>query len=292
MNNMKKVLIIKMSRIITLIFVLNLFSTSVYAEFDRSKKIEVDGIYYHFDADNLEAEVTGLPQSSYYGDVKIPSSVEYKNKTYTVRNIGRLAFQECRLSSVDLPNTIRVIKDYAFASTKTEVGMKDLEIVFPEGVTTIESGAFDEGFVVKITLPSTVTELGSGAFSDAKCLEHVNIPGNMNITEIPYFSFGRCSRLKSIVIPEKVEKIGEKAFLSCFSLSSVTLSKNLKEIGASAFWGCDGLTDIYCLSDVVPDIQKDTFEGVKKGKVRLHVPASMLSKYKAHKIWGKFNIVP
>ena len=88
---------------------------------------EVNNICYNFlDKAANEVEITyrwyeggryGDGYSSHYSDiVVIPETVTYGSTTYKVTAIGRNAFRECyNLKSVNIPNTITSIGDYAFS---------------------------------------------------------------------------------------------------------------------------------------------------------------------------------
>lgn len=45
-------------------------------------------------------------------------------------------------------------------------------------------------------------------------------------------------------MPEKLEKIGEKAFFYCESLESIKIPDNIKEIGDEAFYMCTNLSSV------------------------------------------------
>lgn len=76
-------------------------------------------------------------EQSYSGDVIVPSSVEYDGETYPVTAIDNNAFEGCDISSVDLPNSIGSIGEYAFYNC---TGLKAITI--PESVTKIGQNAF------------------------------------------------------------------------------------------------------------------------------------------------------
>ena len=73
----------------------------------------------------------------YSGAVTIPSTVTYSGKTYTVTSIEPNTFMGCKLTSINLSNTITTIGSRAFQDCN---GLTSLTL--PEGVTIIEGYAF------------------------------------------------------------------------------------------------------------------------------------------------------
>lgn len=73
----------------------------------------------------------------YSGDVVVPSAVEYNGEIYTVTTVERYAFTNCvDLNSVKLPETISVIRDYAF------YGCGVINVNIPKAVRYIGDCAF------------------------------------------------------------------------------------------------------------------------------------------------------
>ena len=60
--------------------------------------------------------------------------------------------------------------------------------------------------------------------------------------------FVRKTKLKTLVIPDGVRRIGEGAFFKCSSLMSISIPNSVTSIGNGAFWGCDSLTSV-----IIPD---------------------------------------
>lgn len=118
---------------------------------------------------------------------------------------------------------------------------KDIKsIVVPEGVTTIDNGAFFGCDNLKtIAIPNSVTSIGSEAFCGCTGLKRITIPDN--VTSIGEGAFSGCSSLVSITIPDSVTSIGERTFSNCRSLTNITIPNSVTNIGDSAFYRCDNL---------------------------------------------------
>lgn len=98
---------------------------------------EVDGIYYNITSLNT---VSVAKNSSYTGDITIPSTVSFESVTYTVSAIGSQAFKKCDgLNSVILPSTITKIGGEAF------YGCDGLHsFIIPKNVNVISNSAFND----------------------------------------------------------------------------------------------------------------------------------------------------
>lgn len=97
----------------------------------------------------------------------------------------------------------------------------------------------------------TVTAIGDHAFDftlgndynpDAEALKSVTIPNTVD--RIGTYAFAQCSGLTSMTIPTPVTVIGSSAFWGCSNLASVELSSSLKTIGFGAFMLCESLASV------------------------------------------------
>lgn len=86
-----------------------------------------------------------------------------------------------------------------------------------------------------------VTKIGEKAFYDLK-VTSVVIPEG--VTEIEDRAFERCDKLTSVTIPETVAIIGAHAFENCSKLASVTIPASVTEIGDFAFNACMQLKSV------------------------------------------------
>lgn len=79
--------------------------------------------------------------------------------------------------------------------------------------------------------------------------ERAEIDGKVYfVTRIGDNTFGGCTRLRSITIPEGIIKIDNEVFMECSSLVSITLPSSLEKVGVLCFKKCSSLTSLTVLS--------------------------------------------
>lgn len=184
---------------------------------------------------------------------------------------------------------------YAFAETPIT------SVVIPEGVRVIESNVFT--FCTKladVSLPASIEKIGQNVFSSTKWLQHhpYNVDDlyivEQNIlikADILRFEFGskavipdgiryiaggafESCEFSSVTIPDSVKGLGDNAFDNCTQLLTVTVPEGVTEIGAQAFWICRKLEKLtilnpacvlYDAADTVSIDRENTFPGVIAG---------------------------
>ena len=184
----------------------------------------INGINYELNDDELKAEVVAK-DPFYTGDIVIPATVEYDDKTYNVVCIGDYAFQDCaEVTSVSLPDGLVRIGEDAFWNCSMLTS-----ITIPSTVTTIETCAFEYTGLTSFTLPNTVTSLGTHVFN-----------GCTGLTEPIYndkiFAYIPRDYSGTYIVPDGITTINGTAFQFTTNLTGVTLPSSLLIIEGYAFY--------------------------------------------------------
>ncbi|MGN0796240.1 MAG: leucine-rich repeat protein, partial [Christensenellales bacterium] len=128
----------------------------------------------------------------------------------------------------------------------------ETELVLPNDITSIGSGAFNGCSLKSITIPLSVTSISDDAFASCSDLVKITAPAEymylfskenlleVVITqgEIPENAFKNCTKLTSVEIKDGVTCIGSYAFYKCTELASVIISDSVTNIGYNAFTNC------------------------------------------------------
>ena len=88
------------------------------------------------------------------------------------------------------------------------------------------------------------------ASSNQCSFDKINLINNDKLEGIGQFAFHNCTNLKSILLPECLDKICMYAFMYCDNLKEIRLPSTLTTIEKFAFHGCKNLTDISFMGTV------------------------------------------
>ena len=256
----------------TLAFLVMLMATIQTFGYD----FKLDGIYYNITSkEDRTVEVTYYSyvgsdnKYAYDGAISIPQKLIYSNKTYTVTAIGERAFVRCYLTSIDIPNSVTSIGQYAFYGCGS---LTSIDI--PNSVTSIGRYAFyDCSSLTSIDIPNPVPSIGDYAFYGCSSLTSIDIPNS--VTSIGDYAFYDCSSLTSIDIPNSVTSIGRYAFVYCSSLTSIDIPNSVTSIDNSTFSNCPGLTSID-IPNSVTSIGYSAFQD-SSGLTSIDIPNSVTS---------------
>ena len=179
-----------------------------------------------------------------------------------VEEIGDYAFYRHRLGAVKLPGSVKTIGEGAFLADMGDM----TEVVIGEGTVRIGRSAFATQGVKKVTLPASLEEIADDAFYYTREMMFYLRPDSyaQRFCEekgYDYRFYGdytaeQAMRIEDgvlvkyigeaaeVVIPESVNKIGDKAFYGNEKLVNVRFHDGVTHIGASAFQNCALLADV------------------------------------------------
>ncbi|MBR4223783.1 MAG: leucine-rich repeat domain-containing protein, partial [Oscillospiraceae bacterium] len=183
------------------------------------------------------------------------------DKTTVNAIISAEAFMDCKgLISAPLDTCVATIDEYAFAGCHhlancAQYGLPNNEDPFaefgttdgldiPVSVTTIRTAAFMDCWrLKKVHLSDNISTLGDSVFEQCTTLEEVRFDQmqKLDLGRLPNKMFKCCCSLREVVIPDKVQIIGQKCFADCSKLATVTFGTDLKEIESAAFDSCVSL---------------------------------------------------
>ena len=152
-------------------------------------------------------------------------------------------FRGCtNLTSVKLPNTVKVIGAFAFAECKNLN-----EIIIPRDTEEIGYSSFFQcSKLQNIVFNTKLKKLGEYSFIHCGSLKQLNLNEGLEVINRQSF---QGSAIQKVVIPDSVTYIGYGVFLDCRNLTSVHIGKNAKTIGSTV------IRQSYLVNDFVVDPQ-------------------------------------
>lgn len=193
--------------------------------------------------------------------------------------IGTYAFRYTALESLDLPNSIKTINNYAFYNI-TEL----TTVTIPDSVTTFGSNIFQActGItsyklpanietiptsifygctgLTSITIPKTITTIGSSAFYGCSNVTSIIFESSNTVTTISDSAFGNMNKMTSFNIPISVTTLGNTVFTGWTSLTSMTIPASTTKLGNGVFTSCTSLTSMV-IPNTVTSMGTSMFSG-------------------------------
>ena len=206
------------------------------------------------------------------GDIVIPPTVTYDNKTYTVTGIAGIFYYDIynnshrTITGISIPSTVTQINiigelydnGVVYESLRVNDALTHITIasgnprydsrdncnaIIETASNTLLVGCNNTTFV-----PNTVTAIRAGAFYYCSGLTSITLPNSL--TTIGAFAFQGCSGLSEITLPNTLTTIGVAAFSNCSNLTSITLPNTLTTIADEAFCNCSKLESVNIPSSV------------------------------------------
>lgn len=204
-------------------------------------------------------------------DLVIPNSV---------LSINNYAFINCKsITSVDIPNSVTEIGMSAFFGCESLTS-----IVLPKSIQSVGKDVFSGcSLLESITVPSHLylsTSSSTHYFSNCFRLKKITIAADLiedycNSTTndnlynvLSQDGLVQCERhlvingeeVTNLVIPNTIQKLGERVFYGLSNIDSITLPNSLTSIATNTFEGCSGIKSVtwditqstYSLDNVLP----------------------------------------
>ena len=184
------------------------------------------------------------------------TNLKYATLPKTLVEIPQKAFFNCPLTTINLPDTVEKIDNYAFKGTSLSGSL-----YLPKSLKTIGVGAFDSlKLTGTLTIPDSVTTISNEAFYNNKFTKLV-IGQNSSLTTIGNNAFRNNQISNAIALPKSVITIGNNTFCNN-SISKLALNYGLKSIGNYAF-GTNKITGTINIPVTVEKIDAQAFKSNK-----------------------------
>lgn len=167
----------------------------------------------HIYSIQLNESVTEIPIAAfqfciYLKEVKLGSKV---------KSIGTAAFIDTRsLTTINLPDTLETIEDYAFSKSDHLAQNMDL--------------------LTYIKIPKSVTKIGGYAFQNRVNLKTVDLDESGDIT-FEMYAFAYCYELEKFAIPKGVTHIPGYMFYNCKKLGKLVIPSSVSTVDSTPLYG-------------------------------------------------------
>lgn len=188
---------------------------------------------------SLPASLT-LIDTSAFNSCGSLETVEFREGGTELLVIGKMAFSNTALTSVDLPARVASLGDWAFNRAPLT------NITFGENskLVTMGDSVFGATKLSAVTLPAGIVSIGELTF--ANCGELVTVTLSEGLKTLGANTFRGCSALETVNLPASLETVGGGTFEDCESLKNVVFAafSRIKTLPNTTFKGCTALESI------------------------------------------------
>ena len=180
-----------------------------------AQDILANGIYYNIISDTQVAVAPAIYEGTnhYEGCIILPERVYCDGVNYDVAAIAPRAFWQSQVTEVQIPNSVTMIGDAAFADAEQLTS-----ITLPLGLKAVSRFMLAGTALTSVVLPEGVTDIGMGAFED-------------------------CTSLRTVFLPVSLRTVGERAFGYCIALNEIYSDAAMPPLtmGDDTFEGCNSI---------------------------------------------------
>lgn len=248
--------------------------------------------YFYDDEVNKGAIEAALnwKEHAYTLESEIPATMSAEDLNIKVKYV--LAEQE--ITKDNIKYKVFLLKDSAevIGNTITE----ETSVVIPnkiehEGhdytVTTIQNNAFaNNKLITGMSLPNTIDSIGVKAFYDNK-FETIIIPARVD--KIGNEAFHQCTSLSTVTFEgnDKIKTLPFNLFRNCMAIESITVPSSVTKIEKSVFSGCSNLKYITINSTTLPEADESSFDDTHYANAQLKVSEDVTNL--TDEPWTKFK---
>lgn len=242
----------------------------------------------------IEYEATEeiTPKTDAFGGTNI-EFIEEKSSFSDSDGKGKWAFK----------GEVTYVSDFAFGGFTKNTTLKS--ITLPESINDIGYSAYGQGgsafenctALESIVIKGNITTIRVRTFYGCSSLKSITLPESLERIDGTN-AFYDCSSLEEIIIPDKVTTIGDKSFSFCTSLTKVTIGKSVTSIGKNCFNECKKLATIICKGEtpatlgsgaLMKDKQEWGSPEVTKYIKNIYVPVNAVDAYNEADGWKDFS---
>lgn len=217
-------------------------------------------------------------------------------------------FSQCSsIITVDLSENVKALNSRVFmhCANLEKVIMRNKNIIFP-------GDGYNFSYCPKLASAGPIPESENDPEYDIEFAFDTEIPDNAftynaevsavgltsivlpdKLTRIGARAFAGCSKFDSFNIPETVKEIGRDAFDYCSTLKELSIPESVDIIGNNILTGCTGLRNVYLHTSAVDneskiaDYTQSWFVGMRNSAM-LHIPSVLNTPEKAQTAYGVY----
>ena len=213
----------------------------------------------------IAAGVDSICEYAFYGcssleSIELPEGLKY---------IGENAFRNAGIVSMTIPSTVTKMESYAFNCENLQT------LIIDNAVIDIPDYSFSYCANLKtVSFGNGIKSIGYQAFNRCTSLETVTFPSACAANSIwGGNAFMNCDSLKSIVIPEGVDSLGDCVLGYCDALESVSFPSTVTKFGKNVLTSCPSLSNIH-FAEGLKSCPKSVFSGLSGSLKSINIPAS------------------